>query len=143
MRSAWQDLTLPWVQASDIITWGGTVDGSIYVLGRPDLSADGVAMTATLRSGRTAHGDPSQIKMVRQVYVQVSNLDSTTPLYLSIGMSNTPEGAQTWTAPVAITATGWVDIEAVGRYLDYKFTKTGGTFSLEAYAPDLVRMGEN
>lgn len=141
MQKMWEELEIPWVQASDIITWAGDVAGNIFVYGRPDLSADGVDLTATLRSGRSAHGDADRIKLVTRVYVQVSGLTGTNPLYLEVGSSETAEGAQTWSAKVAVTESGWVDIEADGRYLDYRFTKKGGTFAIEAYAPAFTTLG--
>ncbi|MBI5683565.1 MAG: hypothetical protein HZC54_00660 [Verrucomicrobia bacterium] len=142
MQETWDSLNIPWVQSSNIVTWAGDADGKLFVYGNPEMSADGVPMTATLRSGRTAHGDPSRVKLVQRVFVQVSNLSGNQPLNLDIGMSDTPEGAQTWTAKVPVTASGWVDIEAAAHYLDYRLTKTGGTFALEAYAPAYRLLGE-
>lgn len=142
MSETWESLALPWVQSSNIVTWAGGADGKLFVYGNPELSADGQPMTARLRSGRTAHGDTRRIKLVQRVYVEVSNLTGASPLMLHVGASATPEGATVWTAPVAVEESGWVEIETAGRYLDYLFTKTGGTFALNSYGPEVRALGE-
>ena len=140
IKTPWQDLKMPWVQDSDIIVWAGDVDGNVHVYGRPDLSDGANPMVAMLQSGRSDHGDDSKVKMLRRVFVKVLNI-SGDPLYLDVGQSDTPEGDLVWTDKVPIMGSGWVEIQAVGRYLSYRFTKTGGTFELAAYAPAFVFMG--
>lgn len=133
MKTMWQDLQMPWVQASDIINWLGDVDGNIFVYGNSDLKGDGTDLVATLESGLFNAGDASRVKLWRDVILRLPTLTGANPMMLSVGVTDSPETAVTWTTPQEVAASGRYFTGAVGRYAKLRLTKTGGQFALSGY----------
>jgi hypothetical protein len=132
MQRTWEEMGVPWVQASNIITWAGDADGAIYVYGDPDMTGNGTNLLATLETGLMDAKDASRVKLWRDVVLRLPVLTGE-PLMLSIGVSDTPEGALEWSTPQPVTGSGRYFVGVAGRFAKMRLTKEGGQFELSGY----------
>lgn len=132
MEKTWEEMGVPWVQSSNIITWAGDADGAIHVYGNPDMTGNGTNLEATLESGLMDAGDPGRVKIWRDVVMRLPVLTGN-PIMLSVGVCDSPEGALEWTTPQPVTGSGRYFVGAVGRFAKLRLTKSGGQFELSGY----------